>query len=219
MENPNKLTVWGVGTTRTMRVHWLMHELDLTYETHKIESRTGETDSIDYVSINPKRKIPTLVDDGLVITESMAIMRHLRRHYDNLGYDSYQRSSQGRAAYDEWASFILMELDATSLYVIRRHKDLSSIYGEAENAITASAEYFERMIESVSNQFEANDFIWGSCFSELDILLTSCLDWATHAGVKIPFVMKDYHASMASRIAYMATKTFNYSNLQILKTN
>ena len=37
------LTVWGVGTPRTMRVHWMLLELGLDYECHPIQSRTGET--------------------------------------------------------------------------------------------------------------------------------------------------------------------------------
>jgi hypothetical protein len=45
---------------RTMRVHWLLQELNLTYETHRIESRTGETASAEYISLNPKKKTPTL---------------------------------------------------------------------------------------------------------------------------------------------------------------
>jgi len=115
-----------------------------------------------------------------------------------------------------------MELDATSLYVIRRHKDLSSIYGAAENAVTTSAEYFERMIESVTDKIEGNvegkDFLWGSCFSELDILMTVCLDWATFVGVNIPSGFQNYRKSMANRIAYRNAQAFNYSNLQIPQT-
>ena len=215
MDKPNKLTVWGVGTTRTMRVHWLLQELNLTYETHRIESRTGETTSAEYISLNPKKKIPTLVDGDIVITESMAIMRHLRRNYDNLGYDDYQLSIEGQCAYDEWSSFILMELDATSLYVVRRHKDLPAIYGEAENAVKSSVLYCERMIDSVKDKIQGDAFLWGSCFSELDILMTVCLDWASFVGVTIPGEFQTYHQTMTERTAYMAAREFNFSDLQI----
>ena len=55
MTEPNKLTVWGVGTTRTLRAHWMLHELGLDYDTRRIESRTGETQSAEYVALNPKQ--------------------------------------------------------------------------------------------------------------------------------------------------------------------
>ena len=60
MEGENTLEVWGVGTTRTLRVHWMLHELGIDYETHRIQSRTGETQTAEYLALNPKGKIPTL---------------------------------------------------------------------------------------------------------------------------------------------------------------
>lgn len=210
-----KLVVWGVGTSRTMRVHWLLHELGLVYETKRIESRTGETQSDDYSRINPRQKIPTLVDGDLVVTESAAIMRHLRRISSNLPYDDYQLSMQGQAAYDEWLSFMLMELDATSLYVVRRHRDLPDIYGEAENAVASSIAYFEKMLNSVADQLAGKSFIWGSTFSELDILMTLCLDWASFVGAQIPGQVSGYQQGIKSRPAYSAATKFNFSDLKI----
>jgi len=215
MSEKRKLVVWGVGTSRTMRVHWLLHELGLDYETRRIESRTGETQSDEYSSINPRQKIPTLVDGDLVVTESAAIMRHLRRISDNLRYDDYQLSLPGLADYDEWLSFILMELDATSLYVVRRHRDLPNIYGEAENAVSSSIAYFEKMLNSVVDQFAGKSFIWGSTFSELDILMSICLDWASFVGAQIPGQVSGYHQGIKSRPAYRAAAEFNFSDLKI----
>src|ERR1700685_2631917 len=37
----NDLTLWGVGTSRTMRPHWMLLELGLEYEFHAIGSRNG----------------------------------------------------------------------------------------------------------------------------------------------------------------------------------
>jgi glutathione S-transferase len=42
------LIVWGVGTGRTMRVHWMLLELGLDYECHPIQSRTGETQTDEF---------------------------------------------------------------------------------------------------------------------------------------------------------------------------
>ena len=215
MSTEKKLTVWGVGTTRTMRVHWLLHELGLPYETRRVESRTGETQAADYTEMNPKQKIPTLVDGDLVITESTAIMRHLRRTCDVLPYDDYQLSVGGQAAYDEWLSFMSMELDATSLYVVRRHKDLSAIYGAAEHAVTSSIVYCERMLNAVVEQVSGKTFIWGSTFSELDIHMAICLDWAGFVGVKIPAGFNDYHQNIKARPAFQQAQQHNFHGLQL----
>lgn len=215
MNEKNKLVVWGVGTTRTMRVHWLLHELGIEYETKRIESRTGETRTDEYSKINPKQKIPALVDGDLVVTESAAIMRHLRRISNSLPYDDYQLSLRGQAEYDEWLSFMLMELDATSLYVVRRHRDLPDIYGEAENAVSSSITYFERMLNSVTDQIAGKTFIWGSTFSELDIHMAICLDWANFVGAQIPERLSDYRRGIKARPAYGTAAKLNFDNLKI----
>jgi glutathione S-transferase len=40
---PRRLVLWGVGTPRTLRTHWALHELGLDYECRPILPRTGET--------------------------------------------------------------------------------------------------------------------------------------------------------------------------------
>lgn len=193
----------------------MLHELGVDYETHRIESRTGETRTDAYLAMNPKGKIPVLVDKDLVLTESAAIIRHLRRRFDVLPYDDFQRSARGEAVYDEWQSFILMELDATSLYVVRRHRDLPALYGEADNAVRSSISYYERMLRAESAAFANAEFLWGSCFSELDILMTTSLEWGDYVGAEIPAVMKDYQARMKQRSAYQAAWADNFRGLQL----
>ena len=39
----NERILWGVGTSRTIRPHWALHELNLTFELRPILPRTGET--------------------------------------------------------------------------------------------------------------------------------------------------------------------------------
>lgn len=209
------VVVWGVGTTRSLRVHWMAAELGIPYETRRIESRTGETGEAEYVKLNPKRKIPCLVHGELVISESFAIMRYLRGLSDALPYCDYQLSSEGKASYDEWASFILMELDATSLYVVRRHQDLPDIYGEAPKAVASSKEYFLRMLDAIADKVKADGPVWGQRFSELDILLTVALDWARHLQLPLPANMVAYQQLMQTRPAYQLARQHNFRDLQL----
>ena len=73
---PN-LTLWGATTSRTIRGHWALRELGLDYRCEPILSRNGDTQTARYTALNPRQKIPTLVDDGFVITESAAIVAYL----------------------------------------------------------------------------------------------------------------------------------------------
>src|SRR5262249_18323950 len=54
---PRRLVLWGVGTSRTLRAHWALHELGLDYECRPILPRTGETQTQQYTELNPRQKI------------------------------------------------------------------------------------------------------------------------------------------------------------------
>ena len=70
----NNLILWGVGTSRTIRPHWALHELDLSYEMRPILPRTGETKTAEFTALNPRQKIPLLQDSELTLGESAAIV-------------------------------------------------------------------------------------------------------------------------------------------------
>ena len=61
------LTIWGVGTSRTIRPHWAMQELSLPYKTIPIGPRTGETKTAEYTKLNPRQKVPLLQDGDFCI--------------------------------------------------------------------------------------------------------------------------------------------------------
>ena len=67
------ITVYGVTTYRTLRVHWTLQELGISYQTQPIESRSGQTQTAKYAAINPGCKIPSLQDGKLIVSESAAI--------------------------------------------------------------------------------------------------------------------------------------------------
>src|SRR6202041_3903682 len=77
------LTLWGVGTSRTVRAHWAMYELNLAYKTKPIGPRTGETKTAEYTALNPRQKVPLRQDGAFCIGESAAIVAYLSRTYSN----------------------------------------------------------------------------------------------------------------------------------------
>ena len=54
-----------------------LEELELPYETHPINMLEGEQKEPWFLKINPNGRIPAIVDDGLPVFESGAIMLHL----------------------------------------------------------------------------------------------------------------------------------------------
>ena len=117
----DKLVLWGVGTTRTFRAHWALHELSLPYESRPILPRSGETKTAEYTALNARQKIPLLVDGNFRIGESAAIAAYLSQNYSTPEHALIPEEKSLQAKWLEWCFFIVAELVSTSLYVMRRH--------------------------------------------------------------------------------------------------
>ena len=190
-----KRILWGVGSSRALRAHWALVFLGLEYETRAILTRTPAMETPEYRAVNPRGKIPTLIDGDLTVTESPAIVAYLAERYSTPERRLIPEGVEQRAFYFEWMSFISMELDATSLYVLRRHEGLPEIYGPAPEACVAARAYFERMIKAAALRLDdGRRFLLGEAFFGVDILMTSCLDLAVNYGFELPEAFAAYRA-------------------------
>lgn len=207
----NQRIVWGIGSARALRVHWALHELGLDYETKPVRTRTPAMDTPEFQRISPRKKIPVFKDGELTLFESAAIIHYLGRTYGRDGRQLIPNDPADRAHCDEWCYFVAMELDATSLYVIRRHGDLPEIYGEAPVAVECAAEYFARQIKVPEQKLsDGRKFILGSFFSVADIMLISCVTWAIRYGRPVPDSLISYRESIIARPAYQTASAVCY---------
>ncbi len=207
------LTLLGAGTTRTLRPHWMLHELGLDYEKRLlVTSRSGDTQTDEFVRLNPKQKVPVLLDSALVLTESAAIVTYLADTYGKGSGLTPDFDTLERAHYNEWCFFVMMELDAHTLYAVRKHRDLASLYGEAPNAVKEAFAGFERQIAVASAALsDGRPFLVGETLTGADILLVSCLDWALSYELSLSAPLTAYLERIRSREAYVAASALNYS--------
>ena len=206
----NKLILWGAGTSRTIRAHWALHELGLSYEARPIQPRTGETKTADYTALNPRQKIPLLQDADFTIGESAAIVAYLSRTYSKPGRSLIPEEPHRYASWLEWCFFIVAELDSTSLYVMRRHSALKHIYGDAPDVVAQAGEYFRQQLRHVDKALsDGREFLMHDQFTGADILLATCLDWAIDYGVGICDSAKPYLERLHLRPAYKSASEAN----------
>ncbi len=212
MAMANDLTLWGAGTSRTMRAHWMLLELGLDYQFHPIGSRTGETQTNEFKLLNPRHKIPVLQHGSFVLTESAAIIQYLGETFAGLGRMYVASDSESRAALNEWCYFIISELDAASLYVMRRHEGLKHVYGEAPTAVDSAKSYFLHNLEAMASRIERHSpYLFGEQLSVADILLMTCLDWAASERISLPEPALRYRERVALRPAYQAALARNFT--------
>ena len=207
---PGQLVLWGVTTSRTLRAHWALHELGLAYECRPILPRSGETKTAEFTALNPRQKIPLLQDGEFAIGESPAIAAYLSDTYATAETTLIPTAARERASWLEWCFYIMTELDATSLYVMRRHRALGHIYGEAPLAVDGAAEYFCTQLRHAEQALQdGRPFLVGGRFTTADILLTTCLDWAVDYGVPVTPACLAHAARIGTRPAYVAAMTAN----------
>ncbi len=205
------ITVWGGGTQRTLRVHWMCHELDIDYRSELIGSRTGATNTESFRALNPKEKIPVLMDGDLVLTESAAIITYLAEHHGQGKNLIPEAGSQDKARYDQWLAFVQMELDAHTLYVIRKHRDLAHLYGEGPGAIKTAIAGFQKQVAVAAQHLNDRAFLVGDHFSGADLMLTSALEWAKAYDIPLDPGLTEYHERQISRPAYIVARKHNFS--------
>ena len=209
-KNQPRRILWGAATARTLRAHWMLHELGLDYETRPIGSRTGETASAEFTQLNPRQKIPLLQDGEITLAESAAIVTYLAETYgQSAGLIPPPMTAQ-RAAYFEWCFFVMTELDSHTLYVIRKHTNLVAIYGDAPAAVRAAREGFMKQVQVADQTLaQRGPFVLGASFTGADILLATCLGWAERLEVPLTATLRDYLERTTARPAYRLAHAAN----------
>ena len=204
MSNPNgprRVRLWGAGTPRTLRPIWVAEELGIGYDLEPIGPRTGETQTSEYTALNPKQKVPLLIDGDLTLSESVAICRYLISAYPAPAVWR-PRTELERAREDEWCCYIYGEIDETGLYVIRRHQDLGHIYGRSPEAVVSAAAYVRRHLDVLERHLAGRDHLMDPGFGLADLLLTTCLDWSAYCGIELPPALARYRERIARRPAH-----------------
>src|SRR5262252_288790 len=72
----------GGHTTCSRKSRLCLREKGLPYKSHFLNLRAFEQHSPHYVALNPNGVVPTLVDDGEAVIDSMLINEYLDEKYD-----------------------------------------------------------------------------------------------------------------------------------------
>ena len=205
------MRLWGMRTPRPMRALWMLEEYGLTYDHRPIGSRTGETKTEEYLALNPKHKIPTFQHGDFVLTESGAICTYIAERFDAPDGFFIPETPQGRARMMEWSMFILMEVDALGIYVIRRHLDLGDLYGHAENVVQSAREYVTNGLTNALKTWpEHQDYILAGGFSIPDIHLASMIGYMLARDVDVPSRVLAHFERCQARPAYQRAAAICY---------
>lgn len=150
-------------------------ELGVEFESIRINLLAGEHLQPKFLKINPAGKIPVLVDEDLVLTESVAIVLYLADKYSNKGL--IPTDLKERAQVNRWLLFAATELEQP-LWRIARN---TTLYPEDQrlpaDVILASQE-FKAMAAVLEEHMQRRQFLVGDAVTVADFVAAYTLDWA-----------------------------------------
>lgn len=192
------IKLYGFPQTRSVRVAWALEEANAEYEYGLVNLRTGEHKQPAFLAINPSGKIPSLVDDRLVITESAAICTHIAEKFP--AAKLIPTDAKGRAAYFQWLFFVVSELEV-HLWTAAKHDRFLPEDKRIPDIANTSYWEFEKAAAILSTHLKAQPYLAGDQFSAADIICVSVLHWAHHVKVTLDDTLLSYMNRVSERPA------------------
>jgi len=87
----------GSGSPYAWRVWLSLEHKALPYELKMLSFSSGDLKTPEFGAINPRRRVPTIVDHGHAIYESAAIVEYLEDAYPESGLHLFPTEARGRA--------------------------------------------------------------------------------------------------------------------------
>jgi glutathione S-transferase len=186
-------TVLGSTKNRTMRVIWTLEELGVPYK-----QVVGNPGSAEVKALNPTGKVPALIVEGEVLTDSVAIITFLSDRYNAL---TFPAGSVERLRMDGHIHFLLEEFDSL-LWVAAKNSFINPVEQRAEAVKPVLKWEFARSLQRLEERLQG-DYLMGDTFTISDIVAAHCLNWAFIAKFPEPSeALKAYAKRCRGREAY-----------------
>lgn len=161
------LTLFHAPRSRSTRILWLLEELGATFNVRYVSIRymDGSGDGHDPINPHPDKKVPALLHDGALVTESAAVALYLADLLPDAGL-APRIGDRDRGAYLTWISWIEGEFGPAIFQRLAAGAD----------APTPAA--FGSALQRLNDALEKGPYLLGDRFSAADVMLGGTLGWA-----------------------------------------
>ncbi len=178
--------------------------MNVPYTNHFLKKKEGEMNTPHYRQLNPMGRVPTIVDNGLVLHESAAICLYLADRYSYGKLAPKSDDVRLRAEYLQWMVFSVGTLEAV---VARMFTHVST---PEESAVTykyvkEQSDFFKLALNPILSK---QDYILESGFSAADIMLAAVIPGAHDYLVRNNPPLERYMERMKARPAAIKVKVF-----------
>lgn len=147
------------------KVLFLLEELGLPYVREDYGRQFGNTETPEYLALNPNAKVPTLIDGDLAIWESNTILRYLAAlHRPAL----HGGSPPERTHVERWMDWLLASVNTVYVAVF---KDSKKEPAERDPTFAASAKELAAQMAIADRHLAGRTWFAGESISLADIAL------------------------------------------------
>ena len=171
------LNVYGVYQSRASRVYWMAEELGLQVQSVPvIQSRYVSvpeapgarlnTRSASFLAVNPAGLIPAIDDDGLVLTESLAITQYLaKKHGGPLAAQTPQEDGQIMM----WSLWAATTVEPQTVKIVLTHDAGQQDTPGGREAIAVATRLLKTPLTQLEQHLSAQSWLVGDRFTVADL--------------------------------------------------
>lgn len=165
-----RVTFFYAPQSRAAGTLALLKELDVAFDLHLLNFKTGTQRAPDYLAINPMGKVPAVVHDGALVAEQPAVFLYLADLYPDKGL-APSLGDPLRGPYLRWLVFYGSCFEPA---VIDR-----SMKREPAPPSTSPYGTWEQVLGALRAQLAKGPYLFGERFTAADVLWGTALNWTT----------------------------------------
>ena len=178
--------------SRACIVRWMLEEVGAKYESIYV-ALGKKIEDPEFLSLNPMGKVPVIVHNGRVVTESAAICAYLADVFPEAGLAP---STNDRDAYYRWLFFAAGCLETAAI-----NKSLG-VQVTAEQESMVGYRTLEATMDTLQWQLEKAEFVVGDSFTAADVYVGSQISWGMEFGtIEKREVFQEYVEKVTARPA------------------
>lgn len=191
------MKIYGVARSRAIRTLWMVHELGIPFELVEVPPGAGGSRKPEFIRLNPNGQVPFIDDNGLVLSESLAINLYLAK---KRGAPMGPADLAEDAQMTMWGFWAVNEIEPNALIVLRNSAELPAeqrspaALGVALDALNAPLRVLDGKLRA------GGGYLVGRRFSVADLNVICCLFYlrfTPQALADTPAVRAWYEAGMA----------------------
>lgn len=184
----SKVNAGARGHTRDLRVLWALDELQLPFEVVGMNHPAHDLSTDAYRRLSPFEQIPAIDDDGLVLSESAAIVLYLAKKSGRL----IPGDLAGEAQVMRWCFAAMNSIEPPLLALMVLDWTADGSCGKHREFLVG---WVHRVLANLASWLADRDFTATEEFTVADILMAHVL----HSGIKDATVIAPYPGLVSYR--------------------